>query len=126
MGRNPEVTAMAFRQAKRKLRKIEQLGITSDMSEDDIDAKIMDLAEAKAIEASAPVSDFVAGQQWYVESLVAFAGMTPIERLNVEYEEAFPEVASEEELLAALADPVPVVVAPVAKIKRVRKKAAAK
>ncbi len=106
MGKNPQVTATAFKKAKAKMKKIAQLSITPDMSEDEIDAIVMDLAEAKAIENNAPVGDFVKGQQWYVQSLVDFSGMTPQERLDLEYEDVFGEVASEEELLALLADPV--------------------
>jgi hypothetical protein len=108
MGRNPQVLAAAFRVAKAKKAKIAQLGITADMTEDEIDSLVMSLAEAKAIEKEAPMKDFVAGQQWYVEQLVTFAGMTAKERLDAEFEDKFPEVASEEELLALLEDDEPV------------------
>ena len=102
MGKNPQVMATAFKKGRAKLKKIEQLGIVADISEDDIDTIVMNLAEAKAIENSAPVADYVKGQQWYVQSLVDFAGLTAAERLDFEYNDCFAEVASEEELVAML------------------------
>ena len=107
MGRNPQVMATAAKKAVSMLARIQQLGITSDMSEDDKDALVMNLAEAKAIESELPVGDFVKGQEWYVQNLVDFAGMTPLQRLDDQYNDCFYEVASEEEILAMLTDPVP-------------------
>lgn len=104
MGRNPQITAVAFKKAKAKLAKIKQLGILPDMTVEAIDALVMNLAEAKAIENSAPVANYVKGQQWYVQSLVDFAGLTAAERLDFEYNDCFAEVASEEELVAMLED----------------------
>ena len=102
MGRNPQITAVAFKKAKAKLAKIKQLGILPDMTVEAIDALVMNLAEAKAIVEQKDVKEFVAGQEYYVGMLVEFSGMTAIEQLNIEYDDAFPEVASEEELLAML------------------------
>ena len=102
MGRNPQITSAAGKQAVRKLAKIKQLGITPDMAVEDIDAIVMNLAEAKAIVDNKNIKECVSGQEYYVNMLVEFAGMTPLEQLNAEYETAFFEVASEEELLAKL------------------------
>ncbi len=104
MGRNPQVMATGGRQARSMLDKVEQLGITAEMSEDDMDALVLRLAEAKAIEQDKPMKGFVSGQNWYVGQLIAFAGMTPLERLNFKCEEVFYDIASEEEILATLAD----------------------
>ncbi len=121
--RNPQVQATAGKKARAKLVKIQELGITADMSEDDADALIVRLATAKAIEDSVPVADKMKGQQWYVNELIKFAGMTALERLNTEYDDCFFEVASEEEILAMLEDPAPVPVVEKPKT-RARKKAA--
>jgi len=107
MGRNPQVMATAAKKAVSMLARIQQFGITADMSEDDTDALVMNLAEAKAIEAELPIGEFVKGQEWYVESLKLFQGMTPLQRLDNQYNDCFFEVASEEEILAMLTDPVP-------------------
>lgn len=103
MDRNPQVLATAFKKARAKLKKINQLGITPDMSEDDIDKLVIKLSEIKGIETNSHMNNFITGQQWYVQSLVDFSGMTAEERLDHEYEDCFPDVASEQELLDMLA-----------------------
>jgi hypothetical protein len=102
MDRNQQVLAIAFKKAKRKLQRIKELGITADMSEDAIDSLVTQLAEAKAVEAEAPVKDFLDGQQWYVESLVTASGMTSQELIDAEYEDSFADAASEDEMSEVL------------------------
>ena len=121
--RNPLVMATAAKKAVSMLGKIQQFGITKDMSEDATDALVMDLATAKAIEMNKPVAECVKGQEYYVGMLKDFQGMTPLQRLDNQYNDVFFEVASEEEILALLTDPV--VETPEVKVKASRKKKAA-
>lgn len=102
MDKNQQVLAAAFKKAKRKLKRIKELGIKPDMTEEQIDEIVVRLAEAKAIEDGVPVKEHLDGQQWYVESLVSAAGMTSQELLDHEYEESFADLASEDEMTAQL------------------------
>lgn len=102
MEQNQQVLATAYKKAKYKLSRIAELKITPDMDEDDIDDIVMNLATAKAIQEERPVKEFTRGQQWYVESLVKFSGMTPLERLDTEYEDCFADSSSKEDMLAKL------------------------
>jgi len=100
MDKKQEVMAIAFRHAKGKSLKIKELGITPGMSAEEQDALIVKLAKAKS------TNDWesqVKGQRWYVEDLVKFSGMTPQEKLDYEYSQAFPDIAGEDEMVAALA-----------------------
>jgi hypothetical protein len=103
MERNPLVLSTAFKKAKSKLRRIDQLNIRSSMDVEETDIIVLQLSEAKALEFNLPMASFVKGQQWYVKSLIDFAGMSAEDRLETEYIDCFPDVASEEELLAELA-----------------------
>lgn len=100
---NPEARSAAFRSAMAKKNKIEELCITADMSEEAKETLISKLCEIKALETGRPFTEFEEGQTWYVEGLITFAGMSAEKRLESEYNKAFSEVASEEEMLAALA-----------------------
>lgn len=63
---------------------------------------VISLSETKADKDGVPVEKLIDGQQWYIQSLIDFSALTPTEQLEAEYQDAFPEVASENELLAAL------------------------
>ena len=102
MEQNQQVLATAYRKAKHKLVRIAELGITRDMDEDAVDDIVMRLSMAKALQEDRPVSEFTRGQQWYVESLVKFSGMTPLDRLDTEYEDCFADSSSKEDMLAKL------------------------
>ncbi|WAK44710.1 hypothetical protein vBAmePPT11V19_00084 [Alteromonas phage vB_AmeP_PT11-V19] len=108
MEKKPEALQAAFLDAKRKLEKIKQLGITPDMEEDDVDALVEDLSTAKALKEHSEngdgptVADLRNGQQWYVESLIEFSGMSAQEQIDSCYEQKFAEQASEMEMIAAL------------------------
>jgi hypothetical protein len=101
--KNPQAMALAFKKAKGKKLKIQELGITPDMDEESIELLIETLATAKAVEDGDTMADHVKGQRWYVESLVEFSGMTVQEQLAKEYEDSFANNASEAEMLDALA-----------------------
>jgi hypothetical protein len=102
MDRNQHVLAIAFRKAKGKKGAIKRLGIDPAMDNDTRRDLVISLAEAKAKKDGVPVESLIDGQQWYVQSLMDFSALTPTEQLEAEYLDAFPEVASEDELLAAL------------------------
>lgn len=101
--KNDQALAMAYRRAVAKSLKIKELEITPDMSEEDIDAMVKYCAEVKA--AKEGVEDwkqFLKGQRWYIEDLVAFSKLDAQQRLDLEYRNSFPDVASEQEMLNSL------------------------
>ena len=101
--KNEQALAMAYRRAVAKSLKIKELEITSDMTEEDIDAMVKFLAEAKAAkEGNEDWKQYLRGQRWYVEDLVAFSGLDAQGRLDLEYRNSFPDVASEQEMLNSL------------------------
>ena len=100
--RNPQAMAMAFKKCRGKIAKIQELSITPDMSEEDIEALIAKLATAKAEEDNSAMADHVKGQRWYVEGLIKFSGLTVEEQLEAEYEDSFADTASESEMLESL------------------------
>lgn len=102
--KNPQALALAFKKCKGKLLKIKELEITPNLNEGEIDALIEKLAEAKAkADTTTSMSEFVAGQRWYVEGLVKFSGMSIEDQLQAEYDDSFADTASEAEMLKALA-----------------------
>ena len=101
--KNAHALAMAYKRAVAKSLKIKELEITPDMSEEDIDAMVKFLAEAKAEkEGVDDWKQFLKGQRWYVEDLVAFSKLDAQQRLDLEYRNSFPEVATEAEMLNSL------------------------
>lgn len=102
--KNPQALALAFKKCKGKLLKIQELGITPEMTEEEIEALIENLSTAKAVEKETNITEVVAGQRWYVEGLVKFSAMTNEEQLQAEYDDSFADTASEAEMLKALAD----------------------
>tara|TARA_R110000822_G_scaffold303878_1_gene428831 strand:+ start:478 stop:792 length:315 start_codon:yes stop_codon:yes gene_type:complete len=103
VGRNPEVLAAAFKNAKRKLASIALHNITPDMSDDEIDTVVLTLSGIKAKSSDLDYSEFISGQEYYVSLLIDFSAMTAEERLTLEYDAAFGDIASEAEMLAQLA-----------------------
>jgi hypothetical protein len=105
MKREPKALALAYKRARAKSLKIKELGIHPAMTEAETDALIVKLAKQKATESEkegADYKDFVKGQRWYVEDLIAYSAKSTTERLDFEYEVAFPETATEEEMIAKL------------------------
>ena len=101
--KNAHALAMAYKRAIAKSLKIKELEITPDMSEEDIDAMVKFLAELKAEkEGVDDWKQFLKGQRWYVEDLVAFSKLDAQQRLDLEYRNSFPEVATEAEMLNSL------------------------
>lgn len=103
MERKPEALSAAFFDAKSKLTKIKQFGITPDMDQEAIDMLVEDLSTAKALkEVGTKVADHRSGQEWYIESLIEFSAMSSSEQLEYCYTRKFAEQATEEEMLDAL------------------------
>ena len=101
--KNAHALAMAYKRALAKSLKIKELEITPDMSEEDIDAMVKFCAEMKALkEGVEDWKQFLNGQRWYVEDLVAFSKLDAQQRLDLEYRNSFPEVATEAEMLNSL------------------------
>lgn len=101
--KNEQALAMAYRRAVAKSIKIKELEITSDMSEEAIDAMVKFLAELKAEkEGTEDWKQYLKGQRWYVEDLVAFSKLDAQARLDLEYRNSFPDVATEKEMLNSL------------------------
>ena len=100
--KNPQAQAVAYRRAVAKSAKIKELEIDPSIKQAGIDATIKFLAEKKGASEGKPWTEFVKGQRWYVEDLVKFANFDAQERLDYEYAQAFPDTATEHELLVAL------------------------
>ena len=96
---------MAYRRALAKSLKIKELGITPDMTEDQIDGQVKYCAEMKALkEGVEDWKQYLKGQRWYVEDLVAFSKLDAQARLDLEYKNSFPDVATEQEVSKTNAD----------------------
>jgi len=102
MDRNQHALALAFKKARAKSKKVKELNITPDMSEQVIESMIIAQAKAKAETDGDDWTTHIKGMRWYVENLIQFSGLSAQERLDVEYEDAFAEVASEAEMLKKL------------------------
>lgn len=99
MDKLQEAMALAFRHAKGKSLKIKELGITPDMDALTVDQLIVALAKNKNPE---DWESQIKGQRWYVEDLVKFSGLNSQQKLDYEYNLAFPDIAGECEMLSAL------------------------
>ncbi len=104
-GRNHEVLALAYKNAKRKIQKIKEFSITSDMEPEAVNALIVQFADAKLAEPSYKKTrnEAIKGQRWYVEDLIEFSGLEPQAQLDKEYEDCFGEASAEDEMVAELA-----------------------
>lgn len=101
--KNEQALAMAYRRAVAKSLKIKELEITPDMSEEDIDGMVKWLSELKAEkEDKEDWKQYLKGQRWYVEDLIAFSKLDAQQRLDLEYRNSFPDVATEQEMLNSL------------------------
>ena len=101
--KNEQALAMAYRRAVAKSLKIKELEITPDMSEEDIDGMVKWLSELKAEkEGAEDWKQYLKGQRWYVEDLIAFSKLDAQQRLDLEYRNSFPDVATEAEMLNRL------------------------
>ena len=103
--KNEQALAMAYRRAVAKSLKIKELCISPEMDgdEDATDAMVKYLAESKALkEGVEDWKQYLKGQRWYVEDLIAFSKLDAQGRLDLEYRNSFPDVASEQEMLNSL------------------------
>lgn len=102
MDRNQQVLAAAFKKAARKLKKISELKVTPNFTDDEVVTLTRTLSEAKAIEDGTDFREHLDGQEWYVRSLVEASAMTPQELLDHEYNDSFADIADEDDMLEAL------------------------
>lgn len=103
--KNGHALAMAYRRAVAKSLKIKELDITPEMEDDEDaqDAMVQWLAEAKAErEGTEDWKQYLKGQRWYVEDLISFSKLDAQGRLDLEYRNSFPDVATEQEMLNSL------------------------
>ena len=102
-GKNEQALAMAYRRAVAKSLKIKELEITPDMTEEETDEMVKFCAELKASkEGVEDWKQYLKGQRWYVEDLITFSKLDAQARLDLEYRNSFPDVASEQEMLNSL------------------------
>lgn len=97
--KNQLAVALGGRRALAKARKIKELGITPAITEDATDELIETLCKLKDPDNW---ETHLKGQRWYVEDLIKFSALSSTDKLNVEYTQAFPDVASEDELVSEL------------------------
>lgn len=102
MDRHPEVLARAYRNTLRMSGKIKEYGIRPDMTEAEEDTLVKLFAEAKAERDGGDWKKYVSGQRWYVKSLMSYSGLNAADRLEMSYQEAFPDIASEDEMLNSI------------------------
>ena len=103
MQRNPQAQASASKRAIAKSRKITELKITPDLTVEEQDELVLRLADAKGVEAGTSRDGFIKGEEWYVKDLMTFSAKTAQERFDYEYNQAFHEVASEDEVVDIIA-----------------------
>ena len=104
MSDTPEMRSAAYKEAIQRKNQVTLHNITADMTQDQLDAKIIELAEAKSVLTGKPVSSLAAGQEWYVNDMFAFSAMSAEERYQWGRSQSFADTASDNELLSSLAD----------------------
>ena len=100
--KNTEALALAYNTTRAKLRKIKELGITPKLTETKIEKLVITLAKNKADNENGDYKDKIKGMEWYVNDLVEFSKLTVEEQLELEYNNSFGKVASEDEMLREL------------------------
>lgn len=100
----PEMRSAAYKEAINRKAQVTLHGIVPGMTQEDLDDKIIAMAQAKADITGKSLASLVGGQEWYVNELIEFAGMTAEERYEWGRSQSFADTASDNELLDALAD----------------------
>ncbi len=103
MDKNQFAMATAYKKAVAKNRKIKELDLSPKMTVKAVDKVILTLAKAKAEKDGDTYITHLKGQRWYVEDLIVFSGLDPEAQFELEYQNAFPDVAGETELIAGIA-----------------------
>ena len=97
---NPIAKSKALRKAMAKTTRIKELNLSTEMSQEDKDAVIINLATAKAMVTGKKLKDVVGGQTWYVEDLIEYSCLTPKERFEKEYNDCLIDEADEDDIEA--------------------------
>ena len=72
------------------------------MSEEELEEVIIARSKEKAEDQGGDWTKYVRGQRFYIENLLKYASIGLEDVYQLEYENAFPDVASEDELLSVL------------------------
>ena len=94
-----DLIATAFRKAVSIRQKIKELSITPQLKEDELEELAKKLAAEKALKTGVKISETIAGQEWYVKSLLKYSSMSKEELLEAQYRELLIDNSSFDELL---------------------------
>jgi len=97
-----ELLGTSYRKAKSVLEACERHEVVPEMEESMIEALVIKLAQAKVDLNGGKLSDYIKGQEWYVRSLVAKAGLDKKALLKAEYEDLNIENSDFDELAGML------------------------
>ncbi len=96
--RNSIALALAYKRARAKKLKIKEIGLTTDITEDEINILVKKFAEAKAEREGKQAKDLYRGQRIYIAGLIEFAAIkSGEEAIDYEYQNAFADAASQSE-----------------------------
>lgn len=98
---NPHAVALAGRNALNQMRRFHALGLSLTISDEKKDEIIEKLAREKDPQKW---ESRIAGYRQHVDLLLKFAAMTVDQQFEYEYQKAFPEVADQDEIKAAMAE----------------------
>lgn len=99
MDRKPEAVAAACADGLARLEKIKKEGIHPGMSQEEQDALVEKLAQAKVATGEQDIKEARTKQRWYVESLIEFSGLPVEEQFETLYRRKFADQATETEIL---------------------------
>lgn len=102
LDKNPIVLATAYRRVVAKTNRIKELGLNTDLTEEQINEIIEARARAKAETEGGEWTTYVKGQRWYIEDLIKFSELGALDALEYEYMQSFPDAATEFEMLQSL------------------------
>lgn len=102
MDKHPQALAQAYKKCKGKIEKIRELGIKPESTPEELLVIVEATSKEAAKKKGVDVKDVVDGQQWYIEMLHEFSKKSTEKQFLHEYNSAFADTASEEEMLDAL------------------------
>jgi hypothetical protein len=103
MDKKPEALASAGLDGLAKLDLCEKNGITPKMSKAEQNKLVEKWSKAKAAKTGEDIKDVRPNQRWFVEHLMEFVGLEPIDQVNTLYRKQFVKQANEAELVDAFA-----------------------
>jgi len=97
-----ELVGTAFKKAKALLKVIEDLKIKPNMTEKNIEKLVLSRCKAKVELEGGQITDYVKGQEWYVQHLIELSKLDKKALLQMCYDELLVENSSFDELLELL------------------------